>query len=566
MINITESPDGVAQNTDVPITKPRPYSPYDCIDFCFQPDSGDVFETVGSTAKISIEFGGGVLAPVDGTEFTLQGNTLTMDSAHPFSSTSFRVETGDGIQTGLNFRGMIQANFFLSQSINANIISQSGGTMHLDLDWKTCGEQAKFSGSNMDLQPLESQGMVIGFFLNGTSPVYKEGFQLITRLNMHESVFEDGIPITSFEGLNLPKQCSEVGAVCINYADDIWQQINCPIPSLTELSGTTRELMRLFSVSFGSVYRVDCQPQSGEINQSDLFLAIAGYQPDDDRTDFSRYWANHDDGHPNGLNVVEFLTTQPKRYEICRGTVAWLWLLNNWQSSDDTYNLRAKFVGRRWLAGNVVSISTPQFIDLGNGYFAYDLAMWFSVTPKNIATLFGIPLEDLHSYDVSVEMWTTGGVFEKVVTETISYFLEGCDDCNEETDIYFVTPAGGIGTLPVLKTSESADQSGDSIVLPRGCFSGLNSRGQVPVNLKNVSKFGFQVKLDNTPENRRWIKHFAFSPNRWVKTQKYTFTDEPFSERLYLDSNSIKVRESDEFIKWEFDGYTGDVPSQKIYQ
>jgi len=153
--------------TGAPATNPVVVS--DCLEWCLQPDVGDVLTTPGTFATLEVNFPTTIGSiPANGTEITIWGHTFEVDSAIvPSTATAFRVYSSGNI-TGAAFRQMLNANIFFAQN---TVIDDDGFSLaNTVVTWNTCGEQGNFDGANMDLAALVTAGATVTV-TNGTTAV-----------------------------------------------------------------------------------------------------------------------------------------------------------------------------------------------------------------------------------------------------------------------------------------------------------------------------------------------------------------------------------------------------------
>jgi len=566
MITITEQPPSIASILTEPKAPPVPVS--ECWRWCLQPDAIDAIDTPGSNALVTVTFPAVPTIPADGTTFRIWGYDFTIDSGQAYTSTSFEV-TAVGLFTALNFLKMIQSNFFFNRAVQLGF-AVVGFDYQVTIIWNDCREQPRFVSEQMVFTGLVSAGATAGF-LNGVSPIYVEGYKVVTRAGYYQDANTAFFPISRHTGLDPDKQCTAVGEICIDYKLDIETQLYTELPALTTTSFVTaiqlgRSLMKLFALEYGWVYRENCQAKSGTLKESPLVLGINAAFDIDDPYQMRRYWRAHPDGFPPGQFVVDFLTTQPKEITICRDSFAWLWFLNNWQDEFGQYRLRARFVIYKKGVPGVFAVYLPIINDPTTDASAWHQPINFNVSPQLVIDNSSEPItwEELDYYDVyveAIEMLTTDQLFG--ATETIRYRPEHC--CEENTDVYFLTPAGGIGTVVVTVNQREVVQEGQEINLYGDCGDSRANRakygGRAMVNLRSYEKISFSIKSPRNSEWERWLKHFKASPQHWIKV-----TDEggnPLAKKMLLDMGSATTYKNGEGAEFKAVGYLADIPTQK---
>lgn len=157
--------------TDQPAIYPIPEPVSNRLAWTIQPDVSDVLDTVGSRAMVQITFpASGVVVPANGTEFTICGNTFTVDDSTPFTQNTMDIDTS-GNSTGINLKEMLRANFFFAKT---QIENGPAGFRDTIITWEDCGEQENFTGAAMDLSALETAGATVTV-TNGLTAVKVNG-------------------------------------------------------------------------------------------------------------------------------------------------------------------------------------------------------------------------------------------------------------------------------------------------------------------------------------------------------------------------------------------------------
>lgn len=568
MITVTSEPLSIPSILTDPKAPPVPVS--DCWKWCLEPDAADAVATPGAQATVTILFPATTTVPADGTAFKIWGYDFTVDSAEDFTSHSFKVETF-GLLTALNFGSMIQANIFFSRAVTI-VGSVVGSDFQVVLLWNECREQPRFAPEHMVFTGITATGAT-AVAANGTSPVYTEGYQIVTRPGVYQDATQTFYPISRFVGLEPNRLCSEVGAICPEYRLAIETKLYTDLPELTSTSFISsiqggRSLMRLFSLEYGWTYREDCVAKSGTIKKSDLVLGINAAFDLDDPYQMRRYWYGHPDGFPDGQFVPDYLTTQPKSIPLCWDSFGWLWLLNNWQSEFGTYRLVARFILYKKGVSGVFETFTHVInnpLTDGNSWYQ---PVNFNVSPQfvldNAPTLDASNLEYYDVQVVGMETLTTDVLFN--ASEYLRFVPGHC--CDGTTDLYFLTPPGGIGTLVVDVLTDEVVQDGQEIFLETNCDTVRTDRakygGRSLVGIRNYTRLTISVNVPPTTEWQRWLRHVRQSPQHWVRV-----TDEagnPLAKKLILEPSTTKIKETGSNIDFKITGYLADIPTQKGFE
>lgn len=562
MITLTEQPLGISGVLEP--TQP-PVALSDCIRYCLQPDTSDAISTPGAFATLVVTIPATCTVPADGTTFKIWGYDFTIDSSSDFSSSSFKVETL-GFLTLLNFVNMIYANIFFNRALTGTL-EIVGSDFVVTFSWNECREQPRFSSEDMVLDVFTTIGGSAAA-TNGTSPVYVDGYRIISRGYSYKDATGSGTALGVFVGLESEKQCSEVGETCVVMNDDFGAELYTPLPDLSSTSFIDtvtlgRSMMKLFGIEYGWTYRENCTPKSGTITKSKQALVLNAAFDIDDPYQIRRYWYGHPDGFPNSLTYAEFLTVQPKTLKVRNDSFLWLWMLNNWQDDFGQYSLKASFA-IYGLDGNISSVQT--FI-VNNGIT--DAHSWhqpvnFNVSPSFLVDQFAINLSNVLKYSVQVsgvDTLDSNNVFFNA-TEYLEFVLSPA--CDSHTDLYFLNSCGGIDTVDVQIDRIEVVQDGNEIQIPVPCGTDRSDRakygGRTLLSLRSYSKYYLSAEFQRTPANTRWLTDLRKSPQRWIR-----ITDEggsPLAKKLIVSPGAVKVYEVGVGIKIELEGYLQDIPIQ----
>lgn len=565
MITVTKQPPNIESFAD-PQTPPVPLS--DCIEWCLKPDTGDVFTSVGAKAKIVFTIPATCTVVADGTPFTVWGHDFTVDSATPYTSTSFKIETL-GLLTIINLGNMFAANIFFQRNTVFTDFHAVGPNFEFTLEWRECREQPNFAGSNMDLAVFASLGGN-AVPMNGTSPVYVDAYRLlVAAVRWKDATFEFS-HLSALAGLDVEKLCDTVGEMCLELNADIANDLYTLLPALTNTSFISsidngRSMMRYYSLEYGWTYRENCVPKSGTLMRSNRVLVLNASFDIDDPYQIRRYWNGHPDGFPPDQYVPDFLTTQPKTIFLCRDSFKWLWLLNHWQDDGfGQYDLVA-----RWVAykpdGTIQGIYTETVNDPATmGSSSYQ-AVCFNASPSHLFDVLGAPESQISAYKIQV-IGTNPTDHDDIyfnASEYLRFEVQHC--CGDTTDLYFLGVPGGIDTVPVRVDSvETLQSGGEEINVQISCGSSRQDRatngGRSLVATRVYQKMKMSLRVPRNDAWARWMKHLRQSPQRWIKV-----IDEggfPIAKKIVFENGSIKTKESGVGSDIELIGYLQDVPTQ----
>ena len=562
MINIISQPLGIASNSD-PIEPPIPLS--DCFRFCLQPDDADVILTPGVKANIVFVIPATCTVPADGTAFKIWGNDFTIESATDFSATSFKVATS-GLLTTLNLVNMFQANVFFKRAGTVTAVPV-GATFEVTFTWNDCREQNNFTGGNMNLTVFTTIGGS-ATKTDGVSPVYVEAFRVICNTVRYQDGTDNYDDLGALVGLEVEKLCDEVGVVCIDIQPDIEADLYTIMPELSASSFISsidngRSMMRFFSLQFGWTYRDNCVAKSGTITRGNRILALNAAFDVDDPYQMRRYWHGHQGGLPPGQSVVDYLTTQPKSITLCEDSYKWLWLLNAWQDDWPEYALTAYFTfyGDTPISSFWVVINNP-----ATDGSAHYQPVSFNVSPSYIRDTLGISLNGITGYEVAVfgtdpldgsDIWFNA-------TEYLKFDL--CKDCcGDSTDIYFLSPTGGIDTMLVrLDEIETLQSGGEEIRTNIPCTTNRKQRAingeRNLVATRVYQKVKLSVKIPRSADWERWVKHLRQSPQRWLRVKDESGAY--IAKKIIFEAGAITQQKTGEGVTVEMVGLLQDIPTQ----
>lgn len=559
MITLTNNPPIEDDNSVTPVSG--------CLLWTLQPDDADVVSTPGTNATMVVTFPLVPVIPANGTEFTLWGYLFTIDDATPFTSNSFEV-TANPVETGANFRAMLEANIFFRRS--TDVVSSGGFNEVQTVTWRECKEQPRFGGPSMDFVGLESTGATVSA-TNGVSPVYVDGFKIIGRLLRVESSGVEWTELTKLEGFEPARTCIGSGPISIQYMNDAKRTL---FPVLPDLNATSYNappgggyytnlrltgILAAFQLEYGWIYREDCNPKSGTLMKSDRVLVLNSAFPVEDIYNVRRYWPDHPEGLPPLQYLPKFLTTQPRSIRVCEDTICWLWFLN-------TFSFVATNFTIRFSVYDLAGIITVHYFTMPH---PAEVVQNFNVSPGFLFSEFAIDLSDVQKYEVvALGDYGLGTIFN--ATTDATYLLEqNC--CDTHADAYFLTPAGGIGTIVIESEEFEVFQDGTEICLDIPCntdaYQSAKKGGRTLAALRNYDRITFVARDSFSEENQKWFGDFKRSPHKWIRVDvpnEPDATPEFIAKKLIIEPGGIKVFQNGENLELKITGYMADVPTQSI--
>lgn len=548
MITLTEYPP--IAGYDVTDTVPIPVS--DCLQWCMQPDDADVVDTAGSNAFVQIVFPNTFTEPSNGTTFKIWGHTFTFNSAFDYTATSFSSE-GEAAPAQNNFARMIEANLFFRRAVNVHRIS----TNTVLISWLTCEPQSNFTGANLVLTAFTSLGATVTS-AQGVSPVYVPGYKMTVQLmkligNTGTNSFK---AISSLSGLDIKKTCGGADEMCVNLMGEARKTLYTPMPDLTDSSEVDPQAQTMtgrFVLAYGWVYRTeDCQTMTGTIRQSDEAFVINSAFPPEDPDGIIPYWYE-----AGGVTPIRFLTNQPETISVSADTKAWVWLTCNWLVDQPTFTgFKLRFVIYKVGVSGVFSVETVD----------YNSCEWwqvkhFNVSVGRVLTLSGLTIEELSAYQVQVVPVDSSGDPVHPGTEYLQYKVSR--ECEDTTDVYFVTPPGGIGTMLVQVTEQEVEQTGNEICMDTPCGTSLSEiakyGGRSLSNVRSFERVTVRAVDDFGPDSLAYFKSFKASAERWVRVASGIGW---VAKKFIVETGGVKVFQQGQNIELVATGYLADIPIQ----
>ena len=500
----------------------------DCLQWGLQPDNADVFTAAGSAATVVVTFPAFMSAPMSpgfkiwGYDFQALGS-----ASENWSATHF-VVAALGAKSAEYFANMILANHFFYKNATVTLVNRT-----VTITWKTCGEQINFGTAAMVFANLTGIG-VTATATNGTSPELVEGFKLVCSLLARNDA-GGWDEVTSEQACSVPTSCADAGTVFVNYMDVARRFVFTELPELTATSfiAPGNNVARQFALRYGFIYRDACQPVSGSFYVSDPAIVINAAFQVEDFAGMRRYLLNSVDGLPSGQSLPFFLTTQPKNLQIGIDSFAWLWLIcNSTAATFDTLRLTFSVMSRTGtLTVHHYEIAAPANIWQ---------AVNFNVSPAFLQDEFSINPENVKYYDVTASAWGDGDIIGPVA-ESLRYIMSNY--CGNTTDLYFLTPAGGHGTVFVSYEETEVSQDGTEIYQDVACGVSLTDRamyrGATIINSTATETVKLASVQVDTPEMRAYFRDLKASPQRWLKVPT---TDGGFvAKKLYIETGGITI-------------------------
>lgn len=568
--------------TTDPATGSPPTNPLvttDCLEWCLQPDTADVFTTPGTFATLEVLFPVTCTVPADGTQFTIWGHTFEVDSSLTNSTAAAMKVSATGTITGAAFRQMLNANIFFADNTVVEVHPTLFNLRNTLVTWNACGEQGNFTGANMDVQALIDTGATVTV-TNGVTAVQVDGYTMQTRLFKVDGATSTAIAVTEFEGLKPLAGCDDVAETCVNYMKDAARLLYTPMPDLTttsEIDPDTDTLCARFLLQYGWNYKdANCQPVSGNFYPSDEVFVINAAFDTENKYGIQPYWSLHPDFPPPFQTLQKFLTNQPLHNKLAEHSFAWLWLLN---SFTETNGLIGSGTGNPFTLDhfqmNVGIYEVGSAVQTDTAFITYAACDWwqvmnFNVSPQRIAdeSDLATAVEDIGKYSIQIVAFDAGETEFAFVSEELVFGVE--HDCEDNIrDAYFLTPQGGIGTLVCELMETEIVQEGTEICLDTPCttdrLEAAKYSGRQLANIRNFERVTIKSRQNYGDEWVRYFRSFKASPDRYlmVKDEVPTAFETSYTaKRFNPEPGGIKIFQAAEYIDLIATGTLADVPVQ----
>lgn len=552
--------------TAAPKPYPIPTPVSDRLAWTVQPGTGDVLEQVGARATVRVNFAATLTPPPNGTTFTIWGREFMVDDSVPFTKDTFYMPTS-GNGAGINFKEMLRANFFFAKT---EIRNGSNGFRDTIIEWNECGEQENFSGAEMDLSALEAAGADVTV-TNGATAVKFNGYVMQARLLKMDA---DGIfqPITKYEGFKPVVNCSTVQALTIDYMPEARRTIFTEIPDLTvtsEQDPNDTTMVGVFKLQVGWTYKDDeCQPQAGEFVTSEQVMVYNSVFDLEENWGMKRYIYDHSE--ISELDIPKwpaFLTNKPERLALGEESIAWLWC-------SGAYNERLALIEKVRLTFNVFyknGTTAQQFVEYDP--IAEHQVHCFNVSPKRLLALFSLTsLSSISHYFVRANALDEFGQIMDINGIGYETFFSIESPCEATTDVYFLTPPGGIGTMLCDIVEKGVTQEAQEICLdvPVAATREDIARygGYMHNDIKNQETITLRCRRNFTPDEVAYFKSLKTSPERWIRVAETGNTGEFYykkymAKRLLVDPGGIRIFQEGDYVELLITGKIGnEIPAQ----
>ena len=545
--------------TESPIVYPKAEPVSGRLAWTIQPSVSDVLQTIGSRATVQITFPvSGIVVPANGTTFTIWGHTFTVDDSTPFTQSTLDIDTS-GNSTGINLKEMLRANFFFAKTAIEN---GPAGFRDTIITWEDCGEQENFTGAGMDLSALTTAGATVTV-TNGMTAVSVNGYVMQARLLKMDA---DGIfqPITKYEGFQPVINCNAVSALTIDYMQEARRTLYTELPDLTVSSEQNPEdttMVGVFKLQIGWTYKdADCQPISGNFITSEQVMVYNTVFDLEENWGMERFIF---DWNGTGLSDISkwprWLTNKPERLTLGAESIAWLWLsaaynevLINIEDVQLTFNVFYK---------NGTTDSESVIYPFAAEWQVHN----FNVSPKRLLSLFSlVNLNNVSHYFVRATARDSFASPIGTIGWETYFAIE--QPCEETTDLYFLTPYGGIGTLYCDIVEKRIDQQAQEICLDVPVMATRQETarygGYMQNQVKNQESIVLRCRRNYTEDEVAYFKSFKASPERWIQVpetgldgsgQLYKY----IAKRFLVDPGGVQIFQEGDYVELIVSGKIG---------
>lgn len=548
-----------------------------------QPDTEDGIETPGAFAELEITFLTTISSiPSNGTEFKIWGHTFTVDDTIvSHTSTSFKI-VSSGSTTGTNFRRMLRANSFFVTNTSIGTNPDFFTARATKVTWNECGAQENFTGAAMDVLTVLAgtlDGGAPNAVSNGVTPVFVPGYMIQFRLLKLDTPTGEYLPIGKFRGIEPRFECDSIGEECINLMRDAARLINTPMPDLaidSEIDPEDDTVSGIYALQYGWNYRDDeCQPVSGEFAETGDVMVVNSAFAIEDKSGIADFWQRPTPGE--GILRNRFLTNQPTINAVGEKSFAWLWLLNPFTESGA---LTGNGTGTPFTLDHIKLI--VEIYEVGSATVTdsfsiqYPAALWyqvynFNVSPGRVADESTTALSEIGKYGVYVNGYNAGETEFMRLTEELQFGVEHA--CENLTDMYFLSPPGGIVTIVGEVLERELEQTGTEICLDTSCADSraelAKYGGRMLTNIRAFERITWRARKNYTPQEVEMFRSFKASPERWIQVQEVDGANVTvgvnisyIAKRLIVDTGGVKIFQNAEYVDLVVTGYLSDIPLQ----
>lgn len=360
---------------------------------------------------------------------------------------------------------------------------------------------------------------------------------------------------------------------------DAARLINTPMPDLaidSEIDPADDTVSGIYALQYGWTYRDDeCQPVSGEFAETGDVMVVNAAFALEDKSGIADFWQRPTPG--DGFLRNRFLTNQPVRHTLGENSFAWLWLLNPFTESGA---LTGSGTGNPFTLDHIKLM--VDIYEVGSAVVTdsfsveYPAALWyqvynFNVSPGRIADESTTLLPDIGKYEVYVNGYNSGETEFMRLTEGLQYGVEHA--CENLTDVYFLSPPGGIVTILGEVLERELEQTGTEICLDTNCTDTRTELakygGRMLTNIRSFERVTWRARRNYNAQEVEMFRSFKASPERWIQVQEMDGANVTtganisyIAKRLIVDTGGVKIYQNAEYVDLVVTGYLSDIPLQ----
>lgn len=508
--------------TTAPATSYVPVGNLDAVKYGITPIFGEHILSTGSYPSLTVQFNS-TPQPTNGF-IVVFGKTFTVNNTAT-NSGNINLFDADAEQQAVNFIQGVTASIELFpfveilQSIAVGLLWQVTMTYKIRVAIPTVLDD---SGLTIPL-PLATSNI-------GSAPTLEEGYKIAYQL--FEGNLIGSAPITALRHVS-PKIGNGSLAVNEETVIDASKQAGLivsttkpfNIASTTPFEDTT--FSKEIFLRFGSQISDGNSTTWGSFADSDIVKAVnvalpIGHVMDD-------YLHNTRGGD------YKFLTLSPRIVNICKnGEYHWLWFIANVEEEEGVNACQLKYTLNYATGVTVVKTYTMP----GDGVFCI---------PCGTAN-FPYDLKGVISYSIKVEFQKAFGTSS---TETFTFDLQDACQCTEPySEIYFLEPLGGYGTLPIHKVEMvEVEQENGYFETPidnsLGAENKMLNNGVALHSPRSFERITLTVRVRFTNSNYAFVKGLRSSKERFVR-YKVNGTNEVY--RFTPDAGTMEIYKYEDWV------------------
>lgn len=510
---------------------------------------GAEFQTsAGQNPSVTIEYDGDVQTA--GQQFIIFGQTYTVATGSS-TATTVNLTSGTALQQAERVRDAILANVNLYPYVQFSI-TQSGSNYRLTLTWqKRVGFTDVYTNGTLG-NPYTIVSEVLG-----APAAYVAGFRLAYQFFTENDT--GGTAVTDLRSVP-PLVVNDIEQnIEIDFVDIAAGLVSTTRPfSLSGIPTTDDTISKRVFLRYGSHTTVDGVTTWGSFQKSGV-AKILNAAVRLDSVKLSSYYYR-------GIGILtKFLTYRPTNWTVNKeGQYEWLW-----------------FIGS--IAQNFAILGTHTLTNYKIRYTTYSTSGGATITTNDLSTSDGvfiipcgpsnlpstISLADKVRYTVQIfaNIFQSGVPAFIEVSELMTFYLNDGFECTEPfTEIYFLEPLGGFGTLPIHSVTVEAEQEYLTHELPLDPDAQIADRrisfGHSVNSAKSWYRLNMQVRLRYSKENFEYLTALRSSPEHHVRYKPNDTVNEVW--KFVPDTGSMQVYQKDDYAIADISGRIhAELPVQK---